>query len=198
MSSIVLATHNPGKVIEISDLLKKFDLKIYSAKYFSIKEPVENGKTFIENAIIKSSYVSKKTNLPALADDSGLCVPILDNQPGIFSARWAGKEKNFLKAVDKIEKKMKSISTMTKKDRKAFFCCALSLSIPNGKVYTFEGKVHGHLQFPPRGNNGFGYDPIFIPLNFKKTFGEMKYKFKEGISHRKKAFIKLEKYLGQI
>ena len=198
MRSIVLATHNPGKVKEISDLLKKFNLNIYSAKYFNIKEPIENGKSFTENAIIKSSYVSKKTNLPALADDSGLCVPILDNQPGIFSARWAGKEKNFLKASYKIEKKMNNICKMTKKNRKAFFCCALSLSIPNGEIYTYEGKVHGHLQFPPRGNNGFGYDPIFIPLKFKKTFGEMKYKFKESISHRKKAFIKLEKYLIKV
>ena len=198
MRSLVLATHNPGKVNEITDLLKKFNLKIYSANYFKISEPVENGKSFIENAIIKSSYVSKKTNLPALADDSGLCVPILDNQPGIFSARWAGKEKNFLKASNLIEKKMSIICTMTKKNREAFFCCALSLSIPDGEIYTFEGKVHGHLQFPPRGNNGFGYDPIFVPLKYKKTFGEMTYAYKEKISHRKKAFTKLEKYLSKI
>ena len=198
MRSIVLATHNPGKVSEITDLLKKFNLKIYSAKYFKITEPIESGKTFAENAIIKSLYVSKKTNLPSLADDSGLCVPILNNQPGIFSARWAGKEKNFQKGSNLIEQKMRNICSMTKKNREAFFCCALSLSIPNGEIYTFEGKVHGHLQFPPRGNNGFGYDPIFVPLKFKKTFGEMTYTFKEKISHRKKAFIKLEKYLSII
>lgn len=198
MRSIVIATHNPGKIIEIKELLKNYNFIIYSTKDFKIKEPIENGSTFIENSIIKASNATKKSKLPSIADDSGLCIPILDNEPGIYSARWAGKSKNFKTAANKIEKKMKNICSLNKKDRKAFFCCALSLVLPNGFIKSFEGRVYGHLQFPPLGENGFGYDPIFIPDGYRKTFGQMKYEFKERISHRKKAFMKLEKYLKNI
>ena len=197
-NKIVVASHNQGKVKEINALLNKQGIQTVSLSKFNINEPKETGLTFIENSILKSRNTSIKTNLPAIADDSGLCIPIIDNEPGIFSARWAGRKKDFSLAINKIEKKMKSVCAMKKKDRKAFFVCALSLYFPDHTYKFFEGKVYGHLQFPPRGHNGFGYDPIFIPNGFVKTFGEMQYKFKERISHRAKAFKKLNKHLRKI
>ena len=198
MKKIVIATQNEGKVAEIKDLLKNFNFKIYSLNKFSSFEPKENGKNFIDNSIIKALNAVKITNLPSIADDSGLCVSVLNNEPGIYSARWAGKNKDFSMAANKIEKKINSISASNKKDLRAFFCCALTLALPDGRIKSFEGKVFGKIQFPPKGYNGFGYDPIFIPRGYRKTFGEMKYSFKERISHRKKAFIKLEKFLKEI
>ena len=197
-NKIVVASHNLGKVREINTLLKKQGIKTISLKRFKINEPSETGLTFIENSILKSKNTSKKTNLIAIADDSGLCIPLINNEPGIYSARWAGRKKDFSVAMNKIEKKMKTICNMTKKDRRAFFVCALSLYFPDNTYKVFEGKVYGHLQFPPRGNNGFGYDPIFVPNGYKKTFGEMKYSFKERISHRAIAFQKLNSYLKKI
>ena len=195
---IVVASHNLGKVREINALLKKQGIETISLKRFNINEPRETGLTFIENSVLKSKNTSKKTNLIAIADDSGLCIPLINNEPGIHSARWAGRKKDFSVAMNKIEKKMKTICNMTKKDRRAFFVCALSLYFPDNTYKVFEGKVYGHLQFPPRGNNGFGYDPIFVPNGYKKTFGEMKYSFKERISHRAIAFQKLNSYLKKI
>ena len=195
---IVIASHNQGKVREINALLKKKGFQTVSLKKFNINEPRETGLTFIENSVLKSKNTSIKTNLPAIADDSGLCIPIIGNEPGIYSARWAGKEKDFSLAMIKIEKKMKSICSMKKKDRTAFFVCALSLYFPNNTYKVFEGKIYGHIQFPPRGINGFGYDPIFVPKGYVKTFGEMKYSFKEKISHRAIAFEKLNQYLKKI
>tara|TARA_B100001741_G_scaffold312777_1_gene316976 strand:+ start:4714 stop:5322 length:609 start_codon:yes stop_codon:yes gene_type:complete len=195
---IVVASHNLGKVREINALLKKQGIETISLKRFNINEPRETGLTFIENSVLKSKNTSKKTNLIAIADDSGLCIPLINNEPGIYSARWAGRKKDFSIAMNKIEKKMKTICSMTKKDRRAFFVCALSLYFPDNTYKVFEGKVYGHLQFPPRGNNGFGYDPIFVPNGYKKTFGEMTYSFKERISHRAIAFQKLNSYLKKI
>ena len=195
---VVVASHNAGKVREINALLKKQSIKTISLKKFNINEPRETGLTFKENSILKSRNASIKTNLPAIADDSGLCVPVIDNKPGIYSARWAGKRKDFSLAMNKIEKKMRTVCDMGKKDRRAFFVCALSLYFPDHTYKVFEGKIYGHLQFPPQGNNGFGYDPIFIPNGFVKTFGEMQYSFKERISHRAKAFQKLNRYLKKI
>jgi len=195
IKKIVVASHNADKVREINTLLKKQRIKTISLKKFNINEPRETGLTFIENSIIKSRNTSIKTKLPALADDSGLCIPIIDNEPGIYSARWAGKTKDFNLAMIKIEKKMRKMCAMKKKDRKAFFICALSLYFPDHTYKVFEGKISGHIHFPPKGYNGFGYDPIFVPDGFTKTFGEMKYSFKEKISHRAKAFKKLVKYL---
>ena len=198
MKEIVIASHNDGKVEEIKGLLKKYKFRIYSLKKFSNIEPRENGKTFIENSIIKAVSALKITGLPSISDDSGLCIPALNNDPGIYSARWAGKGKNFDLASKKIEKKLFEKYRNKQKLFKAFFCCALTIALPDGTIKSFEGKVFGTLQFPPKGKNGFGYDPIFIPKGYKKTFGEMKYSFKERISHRQKAFKKLQNFISKI
>ena len=198
MKEIVIASHNDGKVDEIRGLLKKYKFKIFSLKKFSHIEPKENGKTFIENSVIKAVSALKITGLPSISDDSGLCIPALNNDPGIYSARWAGKGKNFDLAAKKIEKKLFEKYRNKQKVFKAFFCCALSIALPDGTIKSFEGKVFGTLQFPPKGENGFGYDPIFIPKGYKKTFGEMKYSFKERISHRQKAFKKLQNFISKI
>ena len=194
---IVIASHNEGKVKEIRSLLKPLGFKIYSAKKFKINEPIENGKTFSENSLIKSRNASLKSGIPAIADDSGLCVLSLNNDPGIYSARWAGKSKNFDNAMKKIEKKMIKNKLFNKSSRRAFFCCALSIYFPNNDFRIFEGKKYGHIQFPASGINGFGYDPIFIPKGYKKTFGEMNFKYKERISHRSIAFKKMKRFLKQ-
>ena len=198
MKEIVIASHNDGKVEEIRGLLKKYKFKIFSLKKFSHIEPKENGKTFIENSVIKAVSALKITGLPSISDDSGLCIPALNNDPGIYSARWAGKGKNFDLAAKKIEKKLFEKYGNKQKLFKAFFCCALTIALPDGTIKSFEGKVFGTLQFPPKGENGFGYDPIFIPKGYKKTFGEMKYSFKERISHRQKAFKKLQNFISKI
>ena len=195
VKEIVIASHNDGKVKEIRSLLKPLGYKVFSAKKFNINEPVENGNTFKENSLIKSKNAAIKSGLPAIADDSGLCILSLNNQPGIFSARWAGKEKNFGRAISKIEKKMIDNTLTNKIQRKAFFCCALSIYYPNHNSKVYEGKIHGHIKFPPVGKNGFGYDPIFVPIGYKKTFGQMNFNYKERISHRAIAFKKLKKYL---
>ena len=198
MKEIVIASHNDGKVEEIRGLLKKYKFKIFSLKKFSHIEPKENGKTFIENSVIKAVNALKITGLPSISDDSGLCIPALNNDPGIYSARWAGKGKNFDLAAKKIEKKLFEKYGNKQKLFKAFFCCALTIALPDGTIKSFEGKVFGTLQFPPKGDNGFGYDPIFIPRRYKKTFGEMKYSFKERISHRQKAFKKLHNFIAKL
>jgi XTP/dITP diphosphohydrolase len=198
MKEIVIASHNEGKVEEIRGLLKKYKFRIYSLKKFSNIEPRENGNTFIENSVIKAVNALKITGLPSISDDSGLCIPALNNDPGIYSARWAGKGKNFDLAAKKIEKKLFEKYGNKQKLFKAFFCCALTIALPDGTIKSFEGKVFGTLQFPPKGDNGFGYDPIFIPRRYKKTFGEMKYSFKERISHRQKAFKKLHNFIAKL
>jgi len=195
---IVVASHNTGKIKEIKNLLKPFKFKVYSALDFKIKEPKETGKTFIENSIIKAKAVSQKSNCIALADDSGLCINSLNGNPGIYSARWAGKNKDFGLAMKKIEEKLQVISSTSKRNSRAHFCCALTLSYPSGRIISFQGKVYGHLEFPKRGLNGFGYDPIFVPEGYKKTFGEMNFNYKERISHRQIAFNKLKNYLIKI
>ena len=195
---VIVASHNSGKVREIKSLLKPYNFTIQSASDLKIKEPKETGKNFIENAILKAKFVSKKSGCIALADDSGLCINLLNGKPGIYSARWAGKDKNFKIAIKKIEKKLIKINPHLKVKYRSHFCCALALSFPNGKTISFQGKVYGQLQFPAKGLNGFGYDPIFVPNGYKKTFGEMNYSYKERISHRQKAFKKLKKYLLKI
>ena len=197
INEIVIASHNEGKVKEIRSLLKPLGFKIYSAKKFKINEPIENGKTFSENSLIKSRNASLKSGIPAIADDSGLCVLSLNNDPGIYSARWAGKSKNFDNAMKKIERKMIKNKLFNKSSRRAFFCCALSIYFPNNDFRIFEGKKYGHIQFPASGIKGFGYDPIFIPKGYKKTFGEMNFKYKERISHRSIAFKKMKRFLKQ-
>ena len=195
---VIVASHNSGKVREIKSLLKPYNLTIQSASDLKIEEPKETGKNFIENAILKAKFVSKKSGCIALADDSGLCINLLNGEPGIYSARWAGKDKDFKLAIKKIEKKLIKIDPNSNIKYRSHFCCALALSFPNGQTISFQGKVYGQLQFPAKGLNGFGYDPIFVPNGYKKTFGEMNYSYKERISHRQKAFKKLKKYLLKI
>ena len=197
-TKLIIASHNKGKISEIKNLLKPFRLNIFSALDFDISEPKETGKTFIENSIIKAKAVAKKSGYIALADDSGLCINALNGSPGILSARWAGKSNDFTMAIHKIEKELLKVSAISKRSRRAHFCCALSLVYPTGRIISFEGKVYGHLKFPAAGNNGFGYDPIFIPDKYKKTFGEMNFLYKERISHRQIAFNKLKKFLIKI
>ena len=197
-TKLVVASHNHGKIKEIKNLLKPFKFKVYSASDFNIAEPKETGKTFIANSIIKAMAVADGSNCLALADDSGLCINSLEGKPGIYSARWAGKYKDFDLAMKRVEKELNKIPSNSKRIRRAHFCCALTLCYPAGKTISFEGKVFGHLQFPARGLNGFGYDPIFIPDGYKKTFGEMNFSYKERISHRQIAFNKLKKYLIKI
>ena len=195
---VIVASHNSGKVREIKGLLKPYNFTIQSASDLKIKEPKETGKNFIENAILKAKFVSQKSGCIALADDSGLCINLLDGEPGIYSARWAGKNKDFKLAIKKIEKKLMKLDPLSNIKYRSHFCCALALSFPNGQTISFQGKVYGQLQFPAKGLNGFGYDPIFVPNGYKKTFGEMNYAYKERISHRQKAFKKLKKYLLKI
>ena len=195
ISELLIGTNNKGKLREIRDLLPKY-IKIYSTANFNLKSPVENGSTFKENSLIKSQYFSKKTNLVCLADDSGLEIDILNNDPGIYSARWAGKSGNFNKAIKRVynalEKKDKN---WKQKKIKARFVCALSICFLNKKIALVVGKIEGSISNEPKGTNGFGYDPIFIPISKKKTFGEMVSSQKYKIDHRYQAFKKIKKFL---
>ncbi|MBL8629751.1 MAG: RdgB/HAM1 family non-canonical purine NTP pyrophosphatase [Rhodospirillaceae bacterium] len=183
---LVLATHNKGKVREINDLLAPFKVKVVSAGELGLPEPEETETTFIGNAKLKALAAAKASNLPALSDDSGLAVAALDGAPGIYSARWAGPNKDFNFAMERVEDELKG-----KADRSAKFVCALSLCWPDGHCETFEGEVHGTLIYPPRGNQGFGYDPMFVPTGHNITFGEMEPNAKHAMSHRAHAFKQL-------
>ena len=194
IKKLLIGTNNKGKYAEIKDLLPNY-IKIFSTYDFKVKSPKENGKTFKENSLIKSKYFSKKTNLICIADDSGLEIDILDKKPGIFSARWAGKNGNFNKAIKKVYRELNKKRNWKSKIIKARFICALSISYLDKKIACVAGKVEGKISAKPRGKNGFGYDPIFIPLNKKKTFGEMKPSQKYKIDHRFKAFKKIKKFL---
>ena len=195
IKELFIGTNNKGKLREIVSLLPK-NIKIYSKSKLNIKSPVENGKTFKENSIIKSRYFSKKTNQICLADDSGLEIDILKKKPGIYSARWGGKNSDFKKAIKKVytelEKKDKNWKL---KKIKARFVCALSISNLNKVIACVVGKVEGSISKTPKGNKGFGYDPIFILSGHKKTFGEMNFSKKSRLDHRYKAFKKIKKFL---
>tara|TARA_B100000029_G_scaffold446183_1_gene467153 strand:+ start:1037 stop:1627 length:591 start_codon:yes stop_codon:yes gene_type:complete len=192
ITEIIIGTNNIGKYREISNLLPK-KIKKYSPKDFKIKTPVENGKSFEENSILKAAYFSKKTKLICLSDDSGLEIKILKGAPGIFSSRWAGKNKNFNDAIDKIFRKM-STKTKNFNNNSARFVCCLTLYWPNGDYYISKGFVKGKISNIKKGNKGFGYDPIFIPNGYDKTFGEMEPKLKMSIDHRFKAYSKIKKF----
>ncbi|MCG8511943.1 MAG: RdgB/HAM1 family non-canonical purine NTP pyrophosphatase [Rhodospirillales bacterium] len=183
---LIIASHNAGKVREIGDLLAPFGVEVVSAGELGLDEPEETGKTFIDNAIIKSEAAAKATKLPALADDSGLVVHALNGEPGIYSARWAGPEKDFMLAMKKVEEALEN-----KKGRSAHFAAALTLTWPDGHTEAFEGQVHGTLVWPPRGDKGFGYDPVFVANGQTITFGEMEPAKKHSMSHRADAFRKL-------
>ena len=183
---IVIASHNNGKVSEIKKILDPFKLDIITNKELGLIEPEENGETFKENALIKSLFAAKNSGFVALSDDSGICINALDGKPGIHSARIAGKNKNFKKAMEKLYYKIKN-----KTDKSCKFVCTLSLCWPDGFNITVTGEVCGNYVWPPRGDLGFGYDPVFLPNGFIKTFGEMKPLEKHSISHRQVAFQKL-------
>ena len=195
INKLLIGTNNKGKLREIKSLLPK-NIKIYSTSEFNLKSPPEIGKTFKENSLIKSKYFSKKTGLFCLADDSGLEIDLLDKDPGIYSARWAGRYGDFNKAIKKVYRELnKKNKNWKKKKIKARFICALSISYLNKKIACLVGKVEGSISHKPRGKNGFGYDPIFIPQRSKKTFGEMKPSKKYKLDHRFKAFMKIKKFL---
>lgn len=181
---LVVASHNPGKVREIGALLKPFGIEVVPAGDLNLPEPRETGLSFAENASIKSLSAARGADLPALADDSGLVVPALGGQPGIYSARWAGPDKDFKIAMKKV------IDEVGNRDKAARFVCALAVSWPDGHTEVYEGRVDGKLTWPMRGNRGFGYDPIFIADGHKITFGEMEPSKKHAISHRADAFRK--------
>jgi XTP/dITP diphosphohydrolase len=186
---LVIASHNPGKVEEIAELLHPFGADLISAAELSLAEPVEDGLTFIDNAEIKARAAAMASNLPALADDSGLAVDALGGQPGIYSARWAGPGKDFSMAIKKVEHAI--VNSENKDNRSAYFACALSLCWPDGHMESFEGQVRGRMVWPPRGDKGFGYDPTFMATGYDITFAEMDPAAKHAISHRAKAFRKL-------
>ena len=192
---LLIGTNNKGKLKEIRDLLPKY-IKTYSTDDYNLKSPREDGLTFEENSLIKSKYFSKKTNLICLADDSGLEIDILNKNPGIYSARWGGKNGDFKKAIKRVYKELsKKDKNWQKKKIKARFVCALSICFLDKKIISVLGKVEGFISNEPRGKNGFGYDPIFIPKNKKKTFGEIPLLQKYKIDHRSVAFKKIKKFL---
>jgi XTP/dITP diphosphohydrolase len=195
ISKLLIGTNNKGKYREIKDLLPKY-IKTYSTSEFKLKSPREDGQTFRENSIIKSKYFSKKTNLICLADDSGLEIDILDKRPGIYSARWGGKKSDFKKAINRVYRELtKKDPNWKNKKIRARFICSLSICYLDKKIASVLGKVEGHISPKPKGGNGFGYDPIFIPKNKRKTFGEMNSLQKYKIDHRFVAFKKIKKFL---
>jgi XTP/dITP diphosphohydrolase len=187
-SQLVVASHNPGKVREIRALLGPHGIQPIGAGDLGLPEPDETEATFVGNAELKARAAALASGHFALADDSGLSVKALDGAPGIYSARWAGAAKDFAAAMARIEKELRDRAAT---DYAAHFTCALSLCSPHGEMQSFVGEVHGHLTFPPRGDHGFGYDPIFIAEGMNVTFAEMEPHAKHAMSHRQRAFEKL-------
>ena len=185
---LVIASHNEGKVREIAELFAPFGIETVPASSLGLAEPQETGKSFAENAALKALAAAKASGLPALADDSGLEVPALGGAPGIHSARWAGEDKDFGIAMERVRRELEAVGSS---DRRAKFTCALAVATSEGRVQVFEGQVSGTLVWPPRGTSGFGYDPIFVPEGYSETFGEMEPWRKHAISHRARAFEKL-------
>ncbi len=186
--TLVVATHNPGKVVEIAALLDgRFTL--VSAGSLNLPEPDETETTFVGNAVLKARAAANASGHIALADDSGLCVSALEGAPGIYSARWAGPDKDFALAMQHVEERVQETGL---DDRRAWFVSALAVAWPDGSIAAFEGQIHGELAFPPRGTRGFGFDPIFKPHAYDLTFGEMDPLDKDAISHRAVAFAKLK------
>ena len=194
ISEILIGTNNRGKLREIANLLPK-KVKVFSTKDFNLKSPNETGKTFKSNALIKAKYFSKKTNLICLSDDSGLEIDVLKKKPGIYSARWGGKKSDFNKAMQRVYKELdKKDKEWRTKKVSARFICALVIYWPNRKKIYSLGKVSGKISKTKKGKNGFGYDPIFIPNGYKKTFAEMSKSYKYKIDHRAKAFKKIKRF----
>jgi XTP/dITP diphosphohydrolase len=197
-SPVVIATHNPGKLAEMRELLAPYGIEAQSAGELGLAEPDESGKTFAANARIKAMAAARATGKPAFADDSGLVVDALGGDPGIQSSRWAGPDKDFRRAMNTIQTLLIERGARTPEQRRAHFIAALCLAWPDGHVEAFEGRVDGTVVWPPRGDKGFGYDPLFLPDGFQRTFGQMSAEEKHGLppkgpglSHRARAFIKL-------
>jgi XTP/dITP diphosphohydrolase len=195
---LVIATHNSGKLAEMRDLLAPFRIEAISAGDMGLREPEETGTTFRDNARIKALAAAEASGLPAFADDSGLVVEALGGAPGIHSARWAGPDRNFGNAMQAVEDKLRAQGATTPESRKAHFISALCVAWPDRHLEEFEGRVDGTLVWPPRGDKGFGYDPMFLPDGYARTFGEMTSEEKHGLpprglglSHRARAFLKL-------
>jgi XTP/dITP diphosphohydrolase len=182
---LVIASHNPGKIGEIAELLAPYQVETIGAGALGLPEPEETGSTFEENAALKARLAAEASGLPSLADDSGLVAPALGGSPGIYSARWAGPNKDFRRAMERVH------SELGNRDRSAHFVAVLALAWPEGDAALFRGEVYGQLTWPPRGERGFGYDPIFIADGHQQTFGEMQPSEKHRISHRARAFEKL-------
>lgn len=199
---LILATHNKGKLREIRDLLDPFGIEVTSAGEHGLPEPVEDGSTFEENAEIKARAAADATGLIALSDDSGLCVNALEGDPGIYTADWAekpdGSGRDFMLAMQRVESQLQALGALTPAQRRGFFCAVLCLVEPGQPARYFRGEAHGQLVWPPRGEKGFGYDPVFLPDGHKRTFGEMEAQEKHGwkpgggepLSHRARAFAK--------
>lgn len=187
-TTLIVASHNPGKVREIGELLAPFGLDVVSAGALGLPEPDETGDSFVANAELKALAAALAAGKPALADDSGFCVAALGGDPGIYSARWAGDSKDFGVAMEKV---WDAVQASGSTDRRAWFTCALTLAWPDGHVETVEGHVHGTAVWPPRGDHGFGYDPMFVPDGHDRTFGEVDSTWKHSVSHRAEAFREL-------
>ena len=183
---LVIATHNRGKLAEMEDLLRPHHIVAVSAGALGLPEPEETGASFEENAILKARAAAAASGMPALADDSGLVVAALEGAPGIYSARWASEARDFRPAMARVERELGD-----RQDRRAHFVAVLTLAWPDGHVETFRGEVHGEVVFPPRGERGFGYDPIFLPEGRSETFGELDPEARMRLSHRTVAFRKL-------
>ena len=195
---LVVASHNPGKIREIAELLSRFPVDLVSAAELNLPEPEETGTTFEDNALIKAHAAAKASGLPALSDDSGFCVEALNGEPGVHSARWAGPDKDFARAMRNVEERLQMAGALEEDRRRAGFMAVLALAWPDGHAETFDGRVDGIAVWPPRGDQGFGYDPIFKPDDHERTFGEMSAdekhgldEYGDGLSHRARAFKKL-------
>ena len=190
IEKLVLATHNDGKLAEMQTVLQGMVGEVISSKELKLTEPEETGTSFEANALLKARSACKESGLPALADDSGLCVNALNGDPGVYSARWAGPERDFDMAMGFLDTKL-----VGQEDRSAYFICVLAFVTPDGKEELFEGRVDGALIWPPRGDKGFGYDPMFQPEGYQQSFAEMEKPEKQKISHRAKALEKLKTYM---
>ncbi|MBM3527515.1 MAG: RdgB/HAM1 family non-canonical purine NTP pyrophosphatase [Alphaproteobacteria bacterium] len=195
---LVIATHNPGKLAEMRDLLAPYGVDAVSAGELGLSEPDETGTTFRANARIKAAAAAKASGQPAFADDSGLAVDALDGEPGIYSARWAGPDKDFRAAMNEVQTRLMKVGAKAPERRRAHFVSALCVAWPDGHIEEFEATVGGIVVWPPRGDKGFGYDPLFLPDGYTRTFGEMPSEEKHGLpphglglSHRARAFVKL-------
>jgi XTP/dITP diphosphohydrolase len=189
----VLATHNQEKILQVYSILKGLDITILEARDLGLPEPEENGHSFAENSMIKAKAASEATNLPVVADDSGLCVEAINGDPGIYSARWAGPNKDYEEATQRIIEGIKN--SPTPDNFKARMVCCVTLYWPDGSHKVFENDVHGTMVYPGRGDNKFGFQPYFIPEGFTKTAGEMTHQEIEAINHRGKSFRQLKEYL---